>query len=55
MTPIGACLWQYDEEGEVKVVGYFCRILKGPETRYLVTEKEAGSVIEIMEKFSIGT
>lgn len=48
---LGCQLFQYDNEGDVRVLGFASRTLKGPELRYTVTEKEALGIVFALQKF----
>ena len=44
-THVGGVLSQVQEDGTIAAIGYFSRKLKGAETRYSVTDKEALGVV----------
>lgn len=48
---LGAQIFQYDQEGNERVLGFASRTLKGAELRYTVTEKEALSILFALQKF----
>ncbi len=50
---VGGCLHvKRDEEGELPTA-FFSRILRGPEIRYSVSEKEALAVVEAVNHFDV--
>jgi len=48
---IGGCLYQENEEGEQQPIAFASRSLRGPETRYTITEIELLAVVFVCEKF----
>ncbi|CAG9137414.1 unnamed protein product [Plutella xylostella] len=44
-------LYQKDDEGEMKILGFHSKVLKGAQLNWTVTEQEFYSVISCLEKF----
>lgn len=50
---LGGQLYQYDDDGNIAVVAFTSRTLKGAELKYHTTEKELLSFIHCLRKFRI--
>lgn len=48
---LAGVLYQYDDKGEMKILGYCSKALKGPELRWTVTEQEFWAIIYCLRKF----
>lgn len=49
----GSCLYQLDDQQHVCIVAFFSRLLRGPELRYTVTEKEALAIVASLKQFRL--
>lgn len=48
---IAGVLYQYNDQGEMKILGYCSKALKGAELRWTVTEQEFWAIIYCLRKF----
>lgn len=48
---LAGVLFQYDDKGEMKILGYCSRALRGAELRWTVTEQEFWAIIYCLRKF----